>query len=68
MELYSINGPSAYLNFIFDFRVHLGPSEAPAVPNFPTRYIEGSTIKLRLWHATQYDLGKARRKLRAGKR
>ena len=30
MKLYSINGPSAYSTFLFDFRIHLGPFEAPA--------------------------------------
>ena len=67
MKPYSINGPSAYSIFLFDFRVHLGPFEAPAVPNSPTKYV-GSTIKIRLWYAMQYDLSRAKRKLRAGER
>lgn len=30
MKLYSINGPSVYSTLLFDFRIHLGPFEAPA--------------------------------------
>ena len=30
IKLYSINGPSAYSIFLFDFRIHLGPFETPA--------------------------------------
>ena len=30
MKLYSINGPSAYSTFLFDFRIYLGPFETPA--------------------------------------
>ena len=48
MKLYSINGPCACSDFLFDFHVRLGPLEAPAVPNSPTQYIGGSTIKVHL--------------------
>lgn len=48
MKLYSINGPCACLDFLFDFHIRLGPLEAPAVPNSPTQYIGGSTIKIHL--------------------
>ena len=48
MKLYFINGPSACWIFLFDFRIHLGPLEAPIVPNSPTQYREGSTIEIRL--------------------
>ncbi len=30
LKLNSINGPSAHSIFVFDFRIHLGPFEAPA--------------------------------------
>ena len=35
MKLYSINGPSAYSTLLFDFRIHLGPFEAPATLKEP---------------------------------
>ena len=37
MKLNSINGPSASSVFLFDLRIHLGPLEAPVVPNSPNQ-------------------------------
>ena len=38
------------------------------VLNSPIQYIEGSTIKIRLWYAVQYHLDRERRELRVGER